>query len=138
MKKTNELSYKQLKMVCNPERFEFTTTEDLDPIDTGIGQDRGIKALEFGLNVDVRGYNLYVEGPSGVGKTMYTRNYLDVISKKKKAPQDWCYIYNFDNPNEPIAVSLPAGGGKEFRDLMEHFIDDVKIDIKMISYHYQN
>ncbi len=130
MKKTNELSYKQLKMVCNPETFEFTSTEDLDPIDTGIGQDRGIKALEFGLNVDVRGYNLYVEGPSGVGKTMYTRNYLDVISKKKKAPQDWCYIYNFENPNEPIAVSLPAGGGKEFCDLMDHFIDDVKIDIK--------
>lgn len=130
MKKTNELNYKQLKMVCNPERFEFTSTADLDPIDTGIGQDRGIKALEFGLNVDVRGYNLYVEGPSGVGKTMYTRNYLDVISKKKKAPQDWCYIYNFDNPNEPVAVSLPAGGGKEFCDLMDHFIDDVKIDIK--------
>ena len=130
MKKTNELNYKQLKMVCDPERFEFTSTADLDPIDTGIGQDRGIKALEFGLNVDVRGYNLYVEGPSGVGKTMYTRNYLDVISKKKKAPQDWCYIYNFDNPNEPVAVSLPAGGGKEFCDLMDHFIDDVKIDIK--------
>ncbi|MCI9039684.1 MAG: AAA family ATPase [Clostridia bacterium] len=130
MKKTNELNYNQLKMVCNPERFEFTSTADLDPIDTGIGQDRGIKALEFGLNVDVRGYNLYVEGPSGVGKTMYTRNYLDVISKKKKAPQDWCYIYNFDNPNEPVAVSLPAGGGKEFCDLMDHFIDDVKIDIK--------
>lgn len=130
MKKTNELSYKQLKMECNPDRFEFASTADLDPIDTGIGQDRGIKALEFGLNVDVRGYNLYVEGPSGVGKTMYTRNYLDIISKKKKAPQDWCYIYNFDNPNEPVAVALPAGGGKEFCDLMEHFIDDVKIDIK--------
>lgn len=130
MKKTNELSYKELKMVCNPDRFEFASTADLDPIDTGIGQDRGIKALEFGLNVDVRGYNLYVEGPSGVGKTMYTRNYLDIISKKKKAPQDWCYIYNFDNPNEPVAVALPAGGGNEFRDLMDHFIDDVKIDIK--------
>ncbi|MCI9246837.1 MAG: AAA family ATPase [Clostridia bacterium] len=130
MKKTNELSYKELKMVCNPDRFEFASTADLDPIDTGIGQDRGIKALEFGLNVDVRGYNLYVEGPSGVGKTMYTRNYLDIISKKKKAPQDWCYIYNFDNPNEPVAVALPAGGGKEFCNLMDHFIDDVKIDIK--------
>ena len=130
MKRTNELNYKQLKMVCDSSKFEFNSTEELDPIDTGIGQDRGIKALEFGLNVDVRGYNLYVEGPSGVGKTMYTKNYLNVISKKKKAPQDWCYIYNFENPNEPIAVSLPAGKGKEFRDLMERFIDDVKVDIK--------
>ncbi len=130
MKKTNELSYKELKMVCNPNQFGFETTEELDPIDTGIGQDRGIKALEFGLNVDVRGYNLYLEGPSGVGKTMYTKNYLNIISKKKKIPQDWCYIYNFENPNEPIAVSLPAGGGKDFRDMMERFINDVKVDIK--------
>ena len=84
MKRTNELNYKQLKMVCDPSKFEFNSTEELDPIDTGIGQDRGIKALEFGLNVDVRGYNLYVEGPSGVGKTMYTKNYLNVISKKKR------------------------------------------------------
>ena len=130
MKKTNELNYKQLKMVCNPNQFEFSSTAELDPIDTGIGQDRGIKALEFGLNVDVRGYNLYIEGPSGVGKTMYTKNYFNIISKKKKVPQDWCYIYNFENPNEPVAVSLPAGGGREFRDLMDHFIDDVKVDIK--------
>lgn len=130
MKKTNELNYKDLKMVCNPEQFSFETTEELDPINTGIGQDRGIRALEFGLNVDVKGYNLYIEGPSGVGKTMYARNYLNTISKKKKVPQDWCYIYNFDNPNEPIAVSLPAGGGKEFQDLMDHFINDVKVDIK--------
>ena len=130
MKKTNELNYKDLKMVCNPDQFNFETTEELDPINTGIGQDRGIRALEFGLNVDVKGYNLYIEGPSGVGKTMYARNYLNTISKKKKVPQDWCYIYNFDNPNEPIAVSLPAGGGKEFQDLMDHFINDVKVDIK--------
>ena len=130
MKKTNELNYKDLKMVCNPNLFDFETTAELDPIDTGIGQDRGIRALEFGLSVDVRGYNLYVEGPSGVGKTMYTKNYLNTISKKKKTPQDWCYIYNFDNPNEPVAVSLPAGGGKEFQDLMEHFINDIKVDIK--------
>lgn len=130
MKKTNELNYKDLRMVCNPKQFEFETTLELDPIDTVIGQDRGIKALEFGLNVDVKGYNLYVEGPSGVGKTMYTKNYLNSISKKKKVPQDWCYIYNFDNPNEPIAISFPAGGGKEFQDLMDHFINDIKIDIK--------
>lgn len=125
-----KLNYKDLKLVCSPNQFEFETTAELDPIDTGIGQDRGIKALEFGLNVDVRGYNLYVEGPSGVGKTMYTKNYLNIISKKKKVPQDWCYIYNFENPNEPIAVSLPAGNGKEFQDVMDRFINDIKVDIK--------
>jgi len=130
MKKENELSYKDLRVTCNPDVFKFETTEELEPITGGIGQERGIKALEFGLNVDVRGYNLYLEGPSGVGKTMYTRNYLEIISKKKKVPGDWCYIYNFENPNEPIAVSLPSGQGKEFKDSMERFINDIKVDIK--------
>ena len=77
MKKTNELRYTDLKKSYNAEKLKFETTAELEPITTGIGQDRGIKALEFGVHVDVKGYNLYLEGPSGVGKTMYTKNYLD-------------------------------------------------------------
>ena len=130
MKNKNELNYKQLKMTCNPEVFKFETTQELEPIQTGIGQDRGIKALEFGIQVDVKGYNLYLEGPSGVGKTMYTKNYLDKIAAKKKTPSDWCYIYNFDNPNEPIAVSLPAGQGKQFKEDMAGFIKEIRKDIQ--------
>ena len=130
MKEKNELSYKNLKMVCDKEMFHFETTEELEPINDGIGQERGIKALEFGINVDVKGNNLYLEGPSGVGKTMYAKNYLDKIAIKKKVPNDWCYIYNFQNPNEPIAVSLPAGQGKEFKENMDGFIKEVKKDIK--------
>ena len=130
MKEKNELSYRDLKMVCDQKMFKFETTKELEPINDGIGQERGIKALEFGISVDVKGYNLYIEGPSGVGKTMYTKNYLDSISSKKKVPNDWCYIYNFQNPNEPIAVSLPSGQGKEFKESMEGFIKEVKKDIK--------
>ena len=130
MKNKNELTYKDLKMSCNPNIFHFETTADLEPIQEGIGQDRGIKALEFGLQVDVKGYNLYLEGPSGVGKTMYTKNYLQKIATKKKTPSDWCYIYNFDNPNEPIAVELPAGQGKEFKESMDGFIKEIKKDIQ--------
>ncbi len=130
MKKKNELSYQDLRVVCNPEVFTFEDTSELESINTGIGQERGIKALEFGINVDIKGYNLYLEGPSGVGKTMYAKNYLDTISKKKKVPNDWCYIYNFSNPNEPIAISFPAGQGKEFKETMDAFIKDIRKDIK--------
>ena len=130
MKNKNELNYKELKMTCNPNVFNFETTGDLDTIEEGIGQERGIKALEFGLQVDVKGYNLYLEGPSGVGKTLYTKNYLNKIASKKKVPSDWCYIYNFDNPNEPIAVELPAGQGKEFKEAMEGFIKEIRKDIR--------
>ena len=130
MKRKNELGYKELKLTCDPKNFSFETTDDLEPISTGIGQERGIKALEFGINVDINGYNVYVEGPYGVGKTAYVKNYLNVVAKKKKVPNDWCYVYNFDNPNEPVAISLPAGQGKEFRHTMDAFINDIKVDIK--------
>ena len=129
MKNKNELSYKDLKMTCNPEIFHFETTEELTSIQEGIGQDRGIKALEFGLQVNVKGYNLYLEGPSGVGKTMYTKNYLNKLASKQSTPHDWCYIYNFQNPNEPIAVDLPAGQGKLFKESMDGFIKEIKKDI---------
>lgn len=129
--KKNELSYKELKKYCNPNTFKFETTDELDGADAVYGQDRGIKALEFGLSVDSKGYNLYLEGPSGVGKTMYTKKYVNKVASKKKVPNDWCYIYNFDIPNEPIAVSLPAGKGKEFKEEMDSFIEDIKNDIKL-------
>ena len=130
MKRKNELGAKELKFTCDSRVFNFNTTDELEPISTGIGQERGIKALEFGLNIDINGYNVYVEGPYGVGKTAYVKNYLNTISKKKKVPNDWCYLYNFDNPNEPVAVALPAGQGKEFRATMNSFINEIKVDIK--------
>lgn len=130
MKKTNEVSYKKLKYICNPEIFKFKTTEELKSNYKGIGQERGIESLEFGLTVDTKGYNVYLEGPTGSGKTTYTKNYLDKLSKTKKTPSDWCYIYNFDNPNEPIAISMTAGEGNNFRDAMDKFIKEIRVDIK--------
>ena len=129
MKRTNEISYRKLKYTCDPNKFNFETTEDLDFKYKGVGQERGIASLEFGLTVDTRGYNLYLEGPTGSGKTTYTKSYLDKLSKTKKKPLDWCYIYNFNNPNEPIAVSMQAGEGKKFKELMDKFILDIKNDI---------
>ena len=130
MKKNHELSFKELKDICNPNIFQFDTTAELDDTNLIYGQDRGIKALEFGLNVDVKGYNLYIEGPTGVGKTMYTKHYLYELAKNKKSPNDWCYIYNFEEPNEPIAVALPAGAGKIIEETMSSFIKDIRVDLK--------
>ena len=80
MKKSNELSYQDLKFTFNPNVFKFEDTSEITFMETEIGQERGIKALEFGVNVDIKGYNLYLEGPSGVGKTMYAKNYLKTIT----------------------------------------------------------
>lgn len=128
--KKNELTYKDLKNLCTTSVFDFETTDELDSTGLVYGQERGINALQFGLNIKAKGYNLYIEGPSGVGKTMYSKQYVSEIASKQKTPDDWCYIYNFDNPNEPIAVSLPAGEGKVFVQNMETFIIDVQKYLK--------
>ena len=131
MRKMYELDYKDLKDSCDPKIFKFESTKEVSSTTNLIyGQDRGMKALDFGVNVDLKGYNLYLEGPTGVGKTMYTKKFLRTKAKKEKTPNDWCYIYNFDNPNEPIAVSLPAGQGQVFKDTMDAFIRGIRKDIK--------
>ncbi len=130
MGRTKELSYTQLKKECDPSSFKFKTTKELEPFTGVIGQARGIKALEFGINIDIKGYNIYMEGPTGIGKTIYARNYLNKAAKDKPVPDDWCYIYNFQNSNEPIAISLPAGTGKQFANDMDAFIMAVKSEIR--------
>ena len=69
MKEKNELSYRDLKMICNQDMFKFDTTQELEPINDGIGQERGIKALEFGIDVNVKGYNLYAASAQGRSRT---------------------------------------------------------------------
>ena len=131
MRRSNELLPRDLKDICNPNLFKFETTKELvDTSDLIYGQERGIRALDFGLDIDIKGYNLYLEGPSGVGKTMYTKKFLTAKAAKEKVPNDWCYIYNFEDPNAPVAISFPAGQGKIFKETMENFVKDVRKDIK--------
>ena len=129
MIRNKELKYTMLKKECNSNIFKFKTTKDVGEMKDVIGQDRAIEALEFGLNINTSGYNLYIEGPSGIGKTSYCEKYVKKKAAKMKVPDDWCYIYNFDNPNEPIAISLPNGMGKDFKNDMESFIKIIKKEI---------
>lgn len=130
MSRIKELSFTQLKKTCDPALFKFKTTKELEPFVGTIGQSRGTKAMEFGLNIDIKGYNLYLEGPTGIGKTIYARDKLNAVAKTKPVPDDWCYVYNFDNPNEPVAISLPAKLGKEFEADMNQFVENMKVEIK--------
>ena len=131
MRSKNELMPKDLKDICSTNIFNFETTKEIDDVsDLIYGQERALNALEFGIDIDVKGYNLYIEGSAGIGKTMYTKNFLEDRAAKDKVPNDWCYIYNFENPNEPIAVSFPAGQGSVFKETMEGFVKDIRRDIK--------
>ncbi len=124
-----ELSYKKLRSECDPGMFKFDDTSKIKPLDGIIGQKRAEEALEFGLKVKMRGYNIYMSGITGSGKTTYAQNFIKKIATREKTPDDWCYISNFDDPNQPTAVSLPAGMGKVWQKDMENLVKKVELEI---------
>ena len=113
---------------CKTEDFNFQCTDELTPLDRFIGQDRALDAIRFGLEVDKPGYNLFVTGLTGTGKTSAIKAHLESIiedmerQEKSKPPCDWCYAHNFDDPDRPFALSLPAGEGKSFRSRMTYIL----------------
>ncbi|MDI3534912.1 MAG: hypothetical protein PWQ82_1277 [Thermosediminibacterales bacterium] len=129
MKKIPELPVEKLRRRCDPARFKFKTTEDVPPLTGIIGQERATKAMNFGLRVKNKGYNIFMAGPTGTGKTSYARSMIKQLAAQGKAPDDWCYIYNFREPEKPIAINLPAGNGEKLVKDMERLIEEFKNDI---------
>lgn len=103
--------------------LKFNNTSEIEPLKTFLGQDRAVTAMQLGLKIDNPSYNIYVAGESGTGKSTYTMNVLNEYSKEKNNHKDWCYVYNFDNPREPIVISLERGMGRKFKDDIEEMID---------------
>ncbi|MEA4973241.1 MAG: ATP-binding protein [Candidatus Metalachnospira sp.] len=129
MKKKAELDYWELNNKYDAAKFNFNTTQEIEPFDGIIGQERAIKSFEFGLNVKMKGYNIYVSGPSGSGKTSYARLSTQAKAKNEAVPYDWCYVYNFDNPRSPLSLRFEPGIGRQFRDDMNELISFFKTEI---------
>ncbi len=132
MSKFRELSAEELSNKCDCSRFSFETTKELKPLDGIIGQGRAASAMEFGLTIKRPGYNIYVSGLTGTGRSSYTRSIINRIADNERVPDDWCYVYNFKTPDKPIAINLPAGmGGKLLRD-MKRLVKSLKIKIPKV------
>lgn len=129
MKRKTELDYKQLTNKFNECKFDFNTTDGIEPYDGIIGQERAVKAFEFGLNVKLKGYNIYVSGPSGSGKTTYVKLSTQAKARNETVPYDWCYVYNFDNPRSPLSLCFEPGKGRQFRDDMNELISLFKTEL---------
>ena len=126
-----EVPYQQLKIECDPNMFKFNCTKELAPLREFIGQDRAIRGIEFGLSMKNRGYNIYVAGLSGTGKTSIVKTYVNKMVEKRQAegaynPEDWCYLYNFADNDKPQMVSFPQGKGKVFKEQMTKLLDHLK------------
>ena len=124
--KTKELTPDKLRKKCDPNQFKFTHTGELNPLGKVVGQERALEAINFGVNIRNNGYNIYVLGPGGAGKTSIVKEAIERRARKMDTPDDWCYVYNFEDPDEPNAISLPAGKGKVLQRKMEKLIRELK------------
>lgn len=129
MTEVQELKPEELKTTCNHEDFDFETTEDIEPLEGIIGQERARRAMEFGVRVEKQGYNIYVAGLNGTGRNTYTQSIIGLIAKEKPVPSDWCYVYNFEYPDQPIAISMPTGIGSQFKEDMDKLNQELKVQI---------
>ncbi len=134
------LTADRLRRRCDLSSLAFETTDDLKSDDDVLGQDRAFEAIEFGIGIEHRGYNVFVLGPTGAGRHRYVRRILDARAADEAKPSDWCYIHNFDDPRRPRALELPTGMGRSLRRDMAQLIDDLRAGIPAVfeSDEYRN
>jgi lon-related putative ATP-dependent protease len=122
----NQLPVEKLRNVCDANFLPCESTKDLVPLSEIIGQERAVRALKFGLGIKDHGFNVFVAGNPGTGRKTAVKNFVEAQAKTQPVPPDWCYVNNFGNQYEPKAIKLPAGKGKEFREDLKNFIENVK------------
>lgn len=121
-----ELGREQLRKTCDPKSLPFKTTKGLVPLDEVIGQDRAVRAIEFGLDISSSGFNLFLAGRQGTGKSTILKRILARFSDARPVPPDIAYVHNFDDPDSPAVLTLPAGTGAKLRDDMHELVEDLK------------
>ncbi|HFC13048.1 MAG TPA: ATP-dependent protease, partial [Anaerolineae bacterium] len=123
------LSTDKLRRRCNPEQFDFATTAELDSVTGIFGQPRGVRALEFGVGIRSRGYNIYVLGETGTGRTTAIHRYLKDKTRNQPTPDDWVYVHNFKTYHQPRAIEFPAGQGSQFKKQMGELVNSLREDL---------
>src|SRR6185437_5951024 len=116
------LAPEQLRRRMDPSALPFQTTAEVMPLSGTIGQPRAIDAIEFGLEIDSRGYNLFLSGSPGSGRESTVLDFLNELAKTLPPPSDWIYVHNFVDPDQPHSIELPGGRGLQFDREMRDFV----------------
>jgi lon-related putative ATP-dependent protease len=127
-----KLSFNELYRICDPDIFPFNTTENLLGFRETIGQERAMDAIDFGLSLNNIGYNIFVLGEYGTGKMTTIKSFLSQKALKEPVPPDWCYVYNFKDPDVPIAISLEPGIAVVFQKDMEELVKILRVEIPKV------
>jgi ATP-dependent Lon protease len=124
-----ELGPDELRWFCAPESLGFDTTEDVEPITNVVGQDAAMKALQFGLQVDAPGQNVFVRGLEGSGRLTLLRRVLEETRLSCPASPDRCAVRNFEEPDRPLLIEMARGTGRKFRLAVEDLVNFIVEDL---------
>jgi len=127
--KDYELGIKQLRRRTDPATLGFKSTEETLPLEHIIGQERAVRAIDFGIHMPGNKYHIVVVGPPGSGRTSVVKQFLDAQARSRPCPNEWCYVHNFDDPGRPRALRAPAGRAAILRREMKELVSRIKEDI---------
>jgi lon-related putative ATP-dependent protease len=126
----HELSVNELRRNCDSQTIDCKSSAEVGSKGTIIGQKRAVRAMHFGLDIQEKGFNIFVAGRPGTGRTTAIERFLDEIAITKPAPDDWCYVHNFEDSYRPHAVRLPAGQAHDFEKDIDGLIKSVTQEIR--------
>ncbi|MEE4604014.1 MAG: AAA family ATPase [Desulfobacteraceae bacterium] len=129
MPKKYELKPSDLRYLFDPQVFKFKNTSTVRPLDEVIGQTRAVQAIEFGLNMDSPGYNIFVTGIEGTGKSTIVQEIVGQHAKALPPCCDWCMVNNFSDEFCPKSISVPTGQALKFKKQMGKFIEDLQNEL---------
>ena len=122
------LPFDQLRQRCDPKELELVTSGPTRNSEL-VGQDRGLNALRFAVEIRHYDFNLYVLGPQGTGRRTAIKSILNEYASARGPSNDWAYVNNFDDPHKPVALRLPSGTGEALKTEMARVVDDLANDI---------
>ncbi|WP_152204962.1 ATP-binding protein [Marinobacter changyiensis] len=123
------LTPEQVYHRCPLDQLDFDTTDSLEDLELPCGQERVLRALEFGASMQADGFNLFVLGPSGAGKHELVERFLAKHAEQQPVPSDWCHVHNFEFPDRPRSIRLAAGEGRQFKKDMNDLSTELRTAI---------
>jgi len=127
-----ELPPDKLRWVCCPELVPVDSSAEARACTEIIGQARALRAIQTGLDIKSLGYNIFITGMVGTGRTTTIKQLLDQLEKADKTPDDILYVNNFKYPDEPVLIMVPAGQGKRFAEAMTKLLDMLRTNIPQL------
>jgi predicted ATP-dependent protease len=127
-----KLSVEDLAWSCPDDWLSWSSSGDIEPATTIVGQSRAVEAIGFGLDMPGIGYNIFVTGLSGTGRLTTIKSFLEHVNGDLDTPDDVCFVHNFRKPEEPRALFLEAGAGRRLRNGMDGLIEELAEDLPKI------